>query len=386
MSKNYPIIIGSNVYPNKDGKKWRFRIRYFRSQKHPNAISVDGNNFGSYNDAKLSASLCECVLKGGGEIEWRTKCRLLSLSELAVYVGHHYQAMQEVESSNATVEFLTPRDNKIPVISKIVDDQDGMRRPLMSPCRLFDEPYTSNFPLHHSFSRTCFSEVAVERIPLLRSWREERSFVAYHDNNVMVTHVANMEESVLTLDTLGFPMLWRIMRDAFGWGWNFGTSVHPDGTKDSTYYFLPGINPRSSNLIEGLDKLLVYGRDRKPLYDFLSQFGLTGQTTARKYTEFHYGVDHVTRNPYIDIYEYPVLRTCGRPRSIKKQKRAIRTMTQNLPAAGIAAVKAASAAVCVGQEPSVLHSAVSRCICREGSGPSAAGDELVSVEAAQLCV
>ncbi len=51
MSKSYPIIIGSNIYSQVDGTKWRFRIRYVHSQKYPKTIKVDGDYFGSYDDA-----------------------------------------------------------------------------------------------------------------------------------------------------------------------------------------------------------------------------------------------------------------------------------------------------------------------------------------------
>jgi hypothetical protein len=68
MSKYYSIIIGSNVYPNKDGKKWRFRIRNVRSQRHKFTHKVDGSIFGSYNDVKLSACLALIILRDTSKI------------------------------------------------------------------------------------------------------------------------------------------------------------------------------------------------------------------------------------------------------------------------------------------------------------------------------
>ncbi len=309
MSKSYPIIIGSNVYPQVDGTKWRFRIRYVRSKKHPSTIKVDGDYFGTYNDAKLSACLCECVLKGGGEVEWRIKCRMLSLSELVAYVELHYPLVENVKSFNEAVKFSTPTNDLFPMKKDSVDVQGTICLPIMSPCRLFDEICTTELPMHSLFmSRPGFTEV-VDKIPMvqrtpLRIWQERRSFTASQRNGIAITHIAHLGEVILTLDNLGFPMLWRILRDNFKWGWDFGP-VGPQGVCDDSY-LLPGRDPHDVHLVEGQDKFLVRGRDRELLYGFLSKFGLTGQTMSRSLTEFHYGVDRLKQEPYIDIYEYPV--------------------------------------------------------------------------------
>jgi hypothetical protein len=335
--KAYPDVKMPSITKDSNGTTWRFQIRYRHSSRHPNSVIVNKFGISSCVDAKSFAKLCETVLKNGGESVWRTKCSMLTLSDLKDYVEHYYPMVQ-VEVASA--EFATPTNDFIPPMPVIADVAGILPLPLMSPCRLFDELCQSKVASPISlYSILSSSPLAIEmtnEIPVFSrtlflgrtSVAPPLSFIAYDDDSNMTDHTTNESKAVtvLTLDTLGFPQLWRVLRDPlFGWGWDFGPN------EGSTYYFLPGRKCKDVNLVEGQDKILIQGRNRYPLHDLLRKFGLTGTaTSSRCYTEFHYGYDHAKRKPYIDVYEYPlhwvenrIKPQVGRPRGNKRHKTAI---------------------------------------------------------------
>lgn len=265
---------------------WRFEIRYTHSSKRPKPFAVSKAGMRSYSEAKLVAEFCKNILKRGGEVEWRKNCKSLTVDELSNYMM--CPKMGSAKVSSGVVGFSTP----VNITEPIVEDQCFSSPQLsLSPHRLFDDLSMNSMPFINSGDIDVVNEVPMLHRSPLRIWRNECSFTALC-NGVRTTHTANMKESVLTLDTIGFPTLWRILRDTFRWSWDFG----PDRSDN---YFPPGRDRRAATLVEGL------GRDS--IYDFLRAFGLTGQTVSRQYTEFHHGIDRFAEHaPFIDIYEYPV--------------------------------------------------------------------------------
>jgi hypothetical protein len=284
--KDYPIISEPNIYLDVNKATWRFEIRYSHSPKRPKCVRVNKAGMSSYENAKSIAILCQSILKRGGEVEWRHNCKSLSLDGLVDYL---MCKKVDCTDNSSGVDCLTPTNTTFSVQVQCLSHQYSM-----TPCRL-----STDFP---PSAHTCVADIVDEVPMLLRICSKESSFVAVC-NSISVTHTANLKEAVLTLDMLGFSMIWRILRDNFRWNWNFG----PEGTGGDCY-FRPGCDHRDTSLVDGLDKFLILGRDeRHSLYGFLRAFGLTGQTVSRRYTEFSHGTDPFAElEYYVDIYEYPV--------------------------------------------------------------------------------